>query len=111
MLGNRRAQKIETEDVIAQIGVKVGGNSLGDLKRRELDSILSKGALGERRNHNTARLFALEHSLDFAVTLHAIGEAVPDNTFPRFAYRMNKMSNAGWMNDQTSRKAGQCFTV
>src|SRR5262249_26053797 len=111
MLGNCRPQEIETENVIAQIGAKVAGNSFGNLKRRELDPGLSEGSVGERRNYNAARLFALEHRLDFAVSFHAIGEAGPAATLARSEHRTHQRENAGRLNEQPGRMVGQMLAV
>ena len=42
MLDDGRAQQIETDDVIAQIRAKVGGDRFGDLDSRKLDAALSE---------------------------------------------------------------------
>jgi hypothetical protein len=55
MLGDGRAQKVEADDVIVQLGAKPGGDRLGDFDGGKLDAALPQGVAGQRRNRDGAR--------------------------------------------------------
>src|SRR5207249_9029282 len=59
-----RPQQVEAQDVIREIGAKLGSNRFCDLDGRKRDAALSNRLAGERRRRNLARAFAVEHPLD-----------------------------------------------
>ena len=62
MLHDGRAQQVEADDVIAQVGAKVGGDRFRDLDGRKLDGALSEHVAGERRSRDAAGLSAVEEA-------------------------------------------------
>src|SRR5262249_54936393 len=71
------AQEIETDDVIVQIGAKVGGDRLGDLHRGKLDTGVADRLPRQGGNRHRPGLAAVEHPLDLAVAHHARRETGP----------------------------------
>ena len=98
-----RPQQVEAQDVIREIGAKLGSNRFCDLDRRKRHAAVSNRLAGERRGRNLARAFAVEHRLDFAITHHARSEADPTGTFARAQHWPNQRKNAGGLYDHPGR--------
>ena len=101
MLHDGRAQQVEADDVIAQIGAEVGGDRFGDLDRCKLDGTVSKCVPGRaaKRQHGT-RLGAVKQRLDLPIASHAIGKAGPTRALARAEHRTDEGKNAGWLHQQ-----------
>ena len=72
MFHHARSQKIEADDVIVELGPKRGGDSFGDLHRRELDPASPHRIARERGDRDRLRCGAVEKSLDLAIALQVL---------------------------------------
>src|SRR5215469_5592796 len=64
MFHNGRTQQVETDNVIAQLSAKTGGDRFGDLDGRKLDGALPERVPGQWRNGDAASLSTVEERLD-----------------------------------------------
>ena len=93
--------------MIAQVSGETRRDRFRDFDGRKLDSILSEWLPRERRNRHTARLHAIEHSLDLAVAPHAVREAGPASALVRGEHRPDQWKDAGGLYQQPGRAIRQ----
>ena len=106
-----RAQQVEADEVIAQVGAKVGGDRFRDLDRCKLDAALSEHVAGERRSGDAAGLSAVEERLDLAVAFHPLGKTGPAGALARAEHRPHQGKNAGGLDQQPGRAVRQVLPV
>jgi hypothetical protein len=94
-----RAQEIEADQVIAQVGAKVGCNGFRDLDGRKLDRTLPEHVAGERRSCDAAALPAVQERFDLPVALHPLGETGPARALARAEHRSHQRKNAGRLDE------------
>src|SRR5262249_48956129 len=98
-----RAQQVEADDVIAQVGAKICGDGFCDLDRRKLDAALSQHVAGQRRSGDAACSSAVEQALDFSVALHPCGKTCPAGALTWREERPHQRKNAGRLDEQPGR--------
>ena len=106
VFGDCRAEKIETKNVIVQIGAKAGGDGLGDLDCRELYAGLTDGFTRERRSRHAVRGPAVEKRPNLTVSLHSLGKARPAGAFAGPEQRPDQRKIAVGLDEQPWRLIG-----
>src|SRR4051812_42334503 len=108
---NGRAQQVEADDVIAQIGAKSGGDRFRDLDGRKLDSTLPDRVVCKRRNRDAVSLLPVEECLDLAVPPHPVRKTGPAGTPAWIEHRTHQREYPGWLDKQPRRSLRQMLTV
>src|SRR5262249_37622345 len=106
-----RAQQIEADDVVAQIGAKIGGDCFRDFQGCERNRALSERVVSQGRSSDAAKPPPVEKPLDLAVAYHAIGETPPTGALGRGEYRPYQGKNAGRLDEQPRRPVRQMLPV
>ncbi len=111
MSDDRRAQQIEADDIVVQVGAKAAGNGLGDLGRRQPDRAWREQIFAERRRDHAGSVLPIEKCLDLAVPFHAIGEAAPTGALSRPENRTDQGKNSRGLHRQPFLLLRQPLTV
>ena len=100
MARGRRAEHLEADDAVAQIGTEAGRDGLGDLHRDEAGPGRPEGRARERGLGDRARLLAVEEGADLAIPLHAVGKAGPTGGFMGAEDRSDQRKQTGRLAEQ-----------
>src|SRR3954451_20845070 len=111
MFGDRGAQKVEADDVVAQLGTESGGNCLGYFNGSELNGALTDRVTCERGGYQKKGRTSIEEALHLPVSYHAVEKAGPTGAIARTEHRSYKRKGTGRLNEQPARTVRHALLV
>src|SRR5262249_35758639 len=111
MARNGCAQQVEADDVIDEVGAKLGGDRFGDLDRSQLNAALSEHVAGERRGGETPCRYSRDQRLDLAIALHPLAKAGPAGAVAGTQHRPDQREDPRRLDKQPRRTVRQVLTV